>query len=94
LKLPDYNNRLKAFRANADAHSSLIFQEILLLKMRTLFLRLGLQENEQYSFLSIAAEISADLKGFTGEERQREIDRYTNDLRKRDQVNRLRDNMQ
>jgi len=94
LKLPEYNNRLKAFRAKADAHSSLIFQEILLIKMRTLFLRLGLQENEQYSFLSIAAEISADLKGLTGEEHQREIDRYTNDLRKRDQVNRLRDNMQ
>lgn len=94
LKLPEYTNRLKAFRTKADAHSSLTFQEILLLKMRTLFLRLGLQESEQYPFLSIAAEISADLKGMVGEERQREIDRYTNELRKRDQVNRLRDIMQ
>ncbi|WP_198164231.1 hypothetical protein, partial [Bradyrhizobium jicamae] len=94
LKLPEYLGKLKAFRSKADKHGSLIFQEILLMKMRLLFLRLGMTEEEQHPFLAIAAEIGADLKGLQGEERQREIDRYTNDLRKKEQVNKLRDNMQ
>jgi hypothetical protein len=59
-----------------------------------LFLRLGLEEVEQQSFLAIAAEISAELKGLAGDERQREIVRYMAELRKKDHVNRLRDNMQ
>jgi hypothetical protein len=94
LKLPEYVGRLKAFRAKAEKQASLIFLEMLLLKMRLLFLRLGLEDGEQQGFLAMAAEISADLKGLSGEERQREIDRYTTELRKKDQVNRLRDNMQ
>jgi hypothetical protein len=94
LKLPEYLGRSKAFRKRADKQASLIFQELLLLKMRMLFLRLGLEDDEQHGFLAIAAEISADLKGLSGEERQREIDRYTTELRKKDQVNRLRDSMQ
>jgi hypothetical protein len=94
LKLPEYLGRLKAFRTRSERQGSSIFQEILLEKMRMLFLRLGLEDAEQHSFLAIAAEISAGLNGLTGEERQREIVRYMTDLRKKDQVNRLRDNMQ
>jgi hypothetical protein len=93
LKLPEYLGRLKAFRKRAEKQASLIFLELLLLKMRRLFLRLGLEDDEQHGFLAIAGEISADLKGLSGEERQREIDRYTTELQKKDQVNRLRDNM-
>lgn len=92
LKLPEYIGRLKGFREKAE--SSLIFQELLLLKMRQLFLRLGLSEEEQHPFLTIAAEISAEVKGLDGEERQREIDRYTTELKKKDQVKRLRENSQ
>lgn len=91
LKLPEYINRLKAFQKKSeDSH---IFLEILLLKMRTIFLRLGLQEDEQLPFLAVAAEISADIKGLTGDERTKEIDRYTHDLRRLGRVNKLRDNM-
>jgi hypothetical protein len=92
LKLPEYIGRLKSFRQKSR-HSQ-IFQEILLLKMRTIFLRLGLQENEQLPFLALAAEISADIKGLEGDDRTKEIDRYTNDLRKLGRVNKLRDSMQ
>jgi hypothetical protein len=92
LKLPEYVGRLKSFKQKSQ-HSH-IFQEILLLKMRTIFLRLGLQDNEQLPFLALAAEISADIKGLEGEDRAKEIDRYTNDLRKAGRVNKLRKNMQ
>lgn len=89
LKLPEYINRLKAFRKkSAGSH---IFLEILLLKMRELFLRLGLQDNEQLPFLALAAEISADLKGLKGEERTEEIQRYTTELRRLGHVSKLRD---
>jgi hypothetical protein len=92
LKLPEYINRLKAFQKKSeDSH---LFLEILLLKMRNIFLRLGLQENEHLPFLAVAAEISADLKGFEGEERTKEIDRYTHELGRLGRVNKLRDNMQ
>jgi hypothetical protein len=94
LKLPEYLGRLKALRTRSERQGSSIFQEILLEKMRMLFLRLGLEDAEQHSFLALAAEISAELNGLAGEERQREIVRYMTDLRKKDQVNRLRDNMQ
>ncbi|MGT2440520.1 hypothetical protein ACU4GH_37435 [Bradyrhizobium betae] len=59
-----------------------------------LFLRLGLDETEQRPFLALAAEISAALNGLTGDERQREIDRYMTELRKRGQVNRLKEGLQ
>ncbi|UYO41489.1 metallophosphoesterase [Rhodopseudomonas palustris] len=91
LKLPEHINRLKAFKDKAAKQSSLIFEEILLLKMRSLFIRLGLQENEQSSFLTVAAEISAELRGLTGAERQREIDRYINEMKRKEQVSRLRE---
>jgi hypothetical protein len=92
LKLPEYINRLKTFQKKSkDSH---IFLEILLLKMRSIFLRLGLQENEQLPFLAVAAEISADIKGLEGDDRTKEVDRYTNELRRLGRVNKLRDNMQ
>lgn len=94
LKLPEYLNRLKAFRTKSETSGSSIFQEILLAKMRMLFLRLGLDETEQRPFLAFAAEISAALNGLTGDERQREIDRYMTELRKRGQVNRLKEGIQ
>ncbi|WP_136624206.1 hypothetical protein [Bradyrhizobium centrolobii] len=89
LKLPEYINRLKAFQKKSSG--SHIFLEILLLKMREIFLRLGLQDNEQLPFLALAAEISADIKGLEGEERTQEIHRYTNELRRLGHVNKLRD---
>ncbi|WP_338156393.1 metallophosphoesterase [Bradyrhizobium elkanii] len=92
LKLNEYLGRLKAFRTRAG--QSMIFQEALLIKMRELFLRLGLSEEDHHSFVTIAAEISAELKGLSGEDRQREIDRFTTELRKKDQVKRLREGAQ
>lgn len=94
LKLSEYIGRLKAFRARSEKQGSLIFQEILLEKMRLLFLRLGLEEEEQRAFLAIAAEISATLKGLSGDDRQREIVRYMDELKKKERVNRLRESMQ
>ena len=91
LKLPEYLNRLEALRKKAEG--SHLFLEILLLKLRAIFVRLGLQDNEQQPFLALAAGISADLKGMSGEERAKEVDRYTHELRRIAQVNRLRDAM-
>lgn len=92
LKLNEYLGRLKAFRKKTD--QSMIFQEALLIKMRELFLRLGLSEEDHHSFVTIAAEISAEIKGLSGEDRQREVDRFTTELKKRDQVKRLREGAQ
>lgn len=94
LKLSEYLGRLKSFRARADKQNSMIFLEIMLEKMRLLFLRLGLDESEQPAFLAIAAEISAQLKGLDGEDRKREIVRYMAELKKTGRVSRLRDIMQ
>jgi hypothetical protein len=94
LKLSEYLGRLKSFKSKAVEASSMVFLEVLLLKMSTIFLRLGLQHDEQDGFLHLAGEISAEVKGLQGEERQREIDRYARDLRRKDQVNKLRDGMQ
>jgi hypothetical protein len=93
LKLDEYLNRLKVLKDKASDANSQSFLEFILIKMRTIFLRLGLQQHEQEGFLRIAAELSAEIKGLTGEERFREIERYTTDLRRRDQVNKLRENM-
>src|SRR5216683_1057386 len=94
LKLDEYIGRLKVFKGKAVEASSVVFLEALLLKMSSIFLRLGLRQGEQDAFLHVAGEISAEVKGLIGEERQREIDRYTIDLKRKDQVNRLRENMQ
>ena len=91
LKLDGYLKRLKAFKEMATDNGSIIFLEFMLVKLRDIFLRLGLQHHEQDPFLRVAAELSAEIKGLSGDEKQREIDRYTNDLRRRDQVQRLRD---
>jgi hypothetical protein len=61
--------------------------------MHSLFLRLGVDHNEQSGFLRIAAELSADIKGLDGEKRQREIEKYTTDLRRKSQVQQLRENL-
>ena len=61
--------------------------------MHSLFLRLGVEHDERPGFLHIAAEVSADIKGLEGEERQREIEKYTTDLRRRGQVQQLRENV-
>jgi hypothetical protein len=91
LKLENFLGRLKAFREKADKAKSNSFLEFLLMKMHGLYLRLGVDQNEQSGFLHLAAELSADIKGLEGEERQREIDKYTTDLRRRRQVQQLRD---
>jgi hypothetical protein len=93
LKLDEYLERLKALKQRATDGDSIIFLEFMLIKMRDIFLRLGLQYHEQEPFLRVAAELSAEIKGLTGQERQREIERYTTDLRKRDHVQRLRDGL-
>src|SRR5262249_66612 len=61
LKLPEYINRLKAFKRKAGEVSSHIFLEALLMKMHAIFLRLGIAPDEQDSFLHLASEISADV---------------------------------
>jgi hypothetical protein len=91
LKLPEYLGRLKSLRDKAFDAGSYLILEALLIKMRDIFFRLGLQESEQDGFVRMAAELSADINGFTGEERQREMDKFSGDLRKREQVNKLRD---
>ena len=90
--MPEYLNRLKALKSKASQIDSRMFLEFMLIKMRDIFLRLGLQHGEQDAFLSLAAELSADIKGLKGEERQREIERFTTDLRRKEQVHRLREN--
>lgn len=77
----------------ATNSGSLVFLEFMLIRMNDIFLRLGLQHGEQDGFLRLAAELSAEIKGLTGDERQKEIDRYSNELRKSDQVQKLRDGM-
>jgi len=84
--------RLKQFREKAAKAKSSSFLEFLLFKMHSLFLRMGIDHNEQSGFLHLAAELSADIKGLDGEERQREIEKYTTDLRRKGQVRQLRDN--
>jgi hypothetical protein len=93
LKLDEYLNRIKAMRDRATKSGSLVFLEFMLIKMRDIFLRLGLNRDEQDAFLRVAGELSAEIKGLAGEEKQREIGRYTTDLRRRDQVQKLRDNV-
>jgi predicted phosphodiesterase len=92
LKLPEYLIRLKALKERAKEAGSYLILETLLVKMRDIFLRLGIQQDEQEGFLLIAADISAEIKGLAGEERQKEMDKFTGELRKRDQVNKLREN--
>ena len=91
LKLPEYLNRLKALRQKAADADAIVFLEALLSKMRDIFLRLGIQKDEHDAFIRMAAELSADIKGLSGGDRQREIDHFTGELRKREQVNKLRD---
>jgi hypothetical protein len=93
LKLDEYLGRLKAMKDRATNSGSLVFLEFMLIKMNDIFLRLGLQHSEQDGFLRLAAELSAEIKGLTGDERQKEIDRYSNELRRSDQVQKLRDGM-
>jgi len=93
LKLDEYLGRLKAMKDRATNSGSLVFLEFMLIRMNDIFLRLGLQHGEQDGFLRLAAELSAEIKGLTGDERQKEIDRYSNELRKSDQVQKLRDGM-
>ena len=90
LKLDEYLGGLRALRDKARAINSTMFLEFILMKMRNIFLRLGLQPDEQEPFLRMAAELAADLKGSKGDDRVREIDRYIEELRKRDRVIRLR----
>jgi hypothetical protein len=92
LKLEGFLVRLKQFREKAAKAKSSSFLEFLLFKMHSLFLRMGIDHNEQSGFLHLAAELSADIKGLDGEERQREIEKYTTDLRRKGQVRQLRDN--
>ncbi len=61
LKLDEYVGRLKGFKNRALEVSSMVFLEVLLLKMSTIFLRLGLRQEEQDGFLHVAAEISAEV---------------------------------
>ena len=93
LKLEGFLPRLKQLREKAAKAKSSSFLEFLLMKMHSLFLRLGVDHNEQPGFLHIAAELSADIKGLNGEERQREIEKYTTDLRRKSQVQQLRENL-
>jgi hypothetical protein len=93
LKLDEFLSRLKALREKAAKAESVSFLEFLLVKMHSLFLRLGVEHDERPGFLHIAAEVSADIKGLEGEERQREIEKYTTDLRRRGQVQQLRENV-
>ena len=92
LKLNEYLGRLKAFKERAAESESRSFLEFILIKMRDIYLRLGLQQDEQDGFLRVAAELSAEIKGLRGDEKLREIERYTTELRRRDQVQRLREN--
>jgi len=93
LKLDEFLSRLKALRDKAAKAKSISFMEFLLVKMHSLFLRLGIDHNEQPGFLHIAAELSADIKGLDGEERSREIERYMTDLRRKGQVQQLREKL-
>jgi hypothetical protein len=93
LKLDEFLGRLKALREKAAKAKSVTFLEFLLVKMHSLFLHLGIEHDEQAGFLHIAAELSADIKGLEGEERQREIEKYMTDLRRKGQVQQLRENL-
>jgi hypothetical protein len=93
LKLDEYLGQLAKFRDRASENNSHIFLEFMLIKLRDIFLRLGLAFHEQEAFLRMAGQLSADIKGLTGDDHQREVDRYVVDLRKRDQVQRLKDNI-
>jgi hypothetical protein len=92
LKLNEYLGRLKALKAKATENDSKVFLEFMLIKMRDIYLRLGLDQDEQGGFLRFAAELSAEIKGLRGNDKKKEIERYTTELRKRDQVQRIRDN--
>jgi hypothetical protein len=89
LKLNEYITELDRLRKRCE--NSTFFSEALLVRLRDIYLRLGLQDNEQQAFLTLAAEISADIKGLSGEERTRHMSKYVEDLRKREQVYKLRD---
>jgi len=91
LKLDEYLKQLKALKDRVTASGSRVFLESILIKMREIYLRLGLRADEQDGFLRVAAELSAEIKGLTGEERKREIDRYSTDLRRSDQIQKLRE---
>ena len=91
LKLDEYLKQLKALKDRVTASGSRVFLESILIKMREIYLRLGLRADEQDGFLRVAAELSAEIKGLTGEERKREIDRYSKDLRRSDQIQKLRE---
>ena len=93
LKLDEYLGRLRTLKDKASDARSASFKEFILVKMHSIFLRLGIDHTEQAGFLHIAAELSAEIKGLDGEERAREIDRYTTELRRRGQVQQLRENM-
>jgi hypothetical protein len=93
LKLDGFLGRLKTLREKAAKAKSVSFMEFLLVKMHSMFLRLGIDHNEQSGFLHIAAELNADIKGLEGEERQREIEKYTTDLRRKGQVQQIRENV-
>jgi hypothetical protein len=70
-----------------------VILEALLIKMSDIFLRLGLTDAEQEAFVQIAAELSVEIKGLKGDDRQKEIDKYSHDLRRREQVKKIRDNL-
>lgn len=91
LKLSEYLGKLRALKEKATEHGSHLILEALLIKLRDIFLRLGIHDNERNEFIRIAAEISAQIKGLSGEERQKEIDSYSTSLRRLDQVNKLRE---
>jgi 3',5'-cyclic AMP phosphodiesterase CpdA len=89
LKLPEYLMQLrKLFTKSKDSQ---LFLEVLMVKLQDIYLRLGLDDTEQKAFLDLAADISADLKGLKGPARTAERSRYSESLKRREQVAKLRD---
>ena len=89
LKLPEYLIQLrKLFTKSKDSR---LFLEVLMVKLQDIYLRLGLDDTEQTAFLDLAADISADLKGLRGPTRTVERSKYSEGLKRREQVAKLRD---